>query len=70
MKSYYDAEVWIVGSYPDDDADPWMIQGVYSTKEYAELHAQPGWFIGSVQLDTPLPERALDWPGAFIVEEA
>ena len=65
-------QVWIVGTpqalVPDDE--PWQIQGVYTSQELAEEHAEVGWFIGPVLVDTPLPVDPTEWPGAYFIGES
>ncbi len=57
-------QVWVVGRDPDDDGR-WQIQGVYTSQELAEEHAEKGWFIGPALVDTPFPFDPTEWPGAY-----
>jgi hypothetical protein len=59
-------KVWVVGRY---EGETWQIQGVYLEQELAERHALPGWFIGPVEVNEPLPHDATEWPQAFIVQK-
>lgn len=57
--------LWIVGRW---HGETWQLQGVYSSKGLAEQHARKGWFIGPVDINTPLPEPEMDWPDLELVE--
>lgn len=62
-------QVWIVGRFPNDAQ--WEIQGVYTTQELAEAACtEEGWFIGPVLVDTPLPIKTTEWPGAYFIKDS
>ena len=56
------SEVWVVGK-PNEEG--WEIQGVYSSEALAKKNCKSGWFIGPVEVDTPLPEEEAEWVGAY-----
>ena len=56
-------EVWVVGRYPDDEsAGMWELQGIFTDRDTAWEFAEPGWWLGPVPLNTPLPTESVPWP--------
>ena len=61
--------VWVVGNVIAETANgryAWLCEGVYSTKETAEmLCLTDHHFVGPITLDEPAPDGEVPWVGAY-----
>ncbi|WGH49656.1 hypothetical protein [Alishewanella phage vB_AspM_Slicko01] len=55
-------DVWVVGNDVVYDEDhTWEIQGIYSSEALAVQNCKLGWWVGSIPLNTPLPDETTRW---------
>jgi len=60
-----EATVWVVGKHCGQNA-PWEIQGVYTDEQRAvRTCTEMNFFVGPMELDTPLPIESVEWPGCY-----
>jgi hypothetical protein len=61
-------ELFIVGKVVEstDQGRVWEFQGVFSDRKKAEDHClESDWFVGPANLDQPVPEERMEWPGCY-----
>lgn len=60
--------VYVVGQYVKqyDEGPVWEVAGIYFDKIKAELNClDESFFVGPVEMNTPLPLKKTIWPGAY-----